>query len=653
MTIKLLALRLVNFKGAKDIALDLKGGNARLYGDNGTFKTTCYDAFVWLLFGADSLGRKDFDIKTLTPEGEPLHGLEHTVEAVLGVNGKPVTLRKTYREVWSKQRGAAERTFTGHTVDHFIDDVPVAKRDYDAYIGSIIDEQRFRLLTSCTYFNEQLHWQDRRKLLVEACGNVSDADVIAADPALAPLEEILGRRTLDDHRRVLQATRTKTNKSLEQIPIRISEVERGLPDIEGLDAAIAGQRLLAARTARTATMEQLVQAEQGGGAAQMQARVAEIGARRLEIETSYRRKAEDAAAARRRKAQDAELAVSAAERELQRLRDAATDQENRAGQLEGDLLKLRQAFRQLSDEEFAYTEETACPTCGQALPEEMVEAARAKALEQWNVDHAERLEEINRRGRELRARQDQANAAADESRRKITAAEGRLVDARRAARAITVETERPESDRALDADSEYRRLGEERDALTAEIRRLQSGGEAQTSGLRSEIAELDQAIASAERIISQVEQHARGTGRIEELAAEERQLAAEYERLEHELHLIELFTRTKVRLLTDQINSHFTLTKWRLFNELVNGGIEETCVATHNGVPYGSGLNHGARINVGLDCIRTLGQHFGVSAPVWVDNRESVTRLLDVPCQVISLIVSEPDKTLRIVKEAS
>ena len=86
------------------------------------------------------------------------------------------------------------------------------------------------------------------------------------------------------------------------------------------------------------------------------------------------------------------------------------------------------------------------------------------------------------------------------------------------------------------------------------------------------------------------------------------------------------------------------------FEEQINGGIAECCEVTVNGVGYSSGLNNGARIQAGLDIIRTLQEHEGFYPPVWVDNAESVTVLPEMKCQVIRLVVSEPDKKLRMEK---
>src|SRR5690606_19351687 len=136
-----------------------------------------------------------------------------------------------YREKWTKKRGSADKTLTGHTTDHFVNGVPVKKNEYDAVVAEIADEQRFRLLTDPTYFNEHMHWQDRRALLLEVCGDVSDDDVIASEPELKDLPDILGGRSLDGHRKIVLARRKEINEELDRIPVRIDEVRRGLPDL--------------------------------------------------------------------------------------------------------------------------------------------------------------------------------------------------------------------------------------------------------------------------------------------------------------------------------------------------------------------------------------------------------------------------------------
>lgn len=126
---KILNLTLQSFKGIRNFELNTQGKDTNIYGDNATGKTTLADAFMWLLFDKDSSNRKDFQIKTLGSNGEPEHGLEHAVEAVLELeDGSQLALKKVYQEKWTKKRGSATAEFTGHTTDYFVDGVPVQKK---------------------------------------------------------------------------------------------------------------------------------------------------------------------------------------------------------------------------------------------------------------------------------------------------------------------------------------------------------------------------------------------------------------------------------------------------------------------------------------------------------------------------------------------
>ena len=145
---KIMRLTLTNFKGVKDFTLNAQGEDITAKGDNGAGKTTLFDAFTWLLFDKDSQNKAKFDIKTLDKNNNALHGLDHEVEAVLEIDGKQITLKKSFREKWQKKRGSAEQQFTGHTTDFYIDDVPVKQKDYLARIAKIADESIFKLLTN-------------------------------------------------------------------------------------------------------------------------------------------------------------------------------------------------------------------------------------------------------------------------------------------------------------------------------------------------------------------------------------------------------------------------------------------------------------------------------------------------------------------------
>ena len=134
--------------------------------------------------------------------------------------------------------------------------------------------------------------------------------------------------------------------------------------------------------------------------------------------------------------------------------------------------------------------------------------------------------------------------------------------------------------------------------------------------------------------------------RIKELEDEEIELSQKIQELESQLYQIEDFTKTKVNLLEDLINSKFKVVKFRLFKMQINGGLDECCDTLVNGVPY-SDVNNAHKILAGLDIIETLSKFYNTTAPIFIDNRESINELYSIDSQLISLVVTE-DPELRI-----
>lgn len=152
-------------------------------------------------------------------------------------------------------------------------------------------------------------------------------------------------------------------------------------------------------------------------------------------------------------------------------------------------------------------------------------------------------------------------------------------------------------------------------------------------------------------IITKADNNNALNARIGELLKSEHELSEHLIDLEHQLYLCEQFTRTKTDLVSERLAEKIPTVQFIMFRpNVTNEGIEECCETSYHGVPY-KDLNTGARINVGLEIIKALISKYEVTAPIFVDNAESVTELNSVPTQLIRLVVSEEDSTLRVEKE--
>lgn len=227
---KLIRMVLENFKGIKKMEFNFDGCDANIYGANGTGKTTVFDAFTWLLFGKASEERANFSPKTITAEGAA-HNLDHSVECDIEIDGTTTTFKRVYHEVYKKTRGYAEAVLSGHTTDYYINGVPKKEKEYQKFWQDIFDsDEEVKLLTIPSYFAEQLHWEKRRAILLEICGNISDLSIMETDTELKELSSQVGSNSVDEYKKIVKAQKVTVNKKLELIPARVDEATKAIPD---------------------------------------------------------------------------------------------------------------------------------------------------------------------------------------------------------------------------------------------------------------------------------------------------------------------------------------------------------------------------------------------------------------------------------------
>lgn len=642
--IELVSLRLRNFAGAQAVRLDLDGRSAAIFGRNASGKTTTFSAWTWLLFEKNSVGAKTFEIKTLDARGVAASGLEHEVEGVLRVDGELVTLRRVYKETWTKKRGSATAELTGHETEHFWDGVPMSKTEYTARVAEIADEKTWRLLSDPGAF-QALHWQERRRVLLEVCGDVSDSDVIAGNEELADLPGILGKRTLEEHRKVIASRRPQLNRELQELPARIDEVRRGLPEAPEMARALVEQGLAGARRRQAEALEALAVARAGqADVSAERARLRVVEDALTDLERAARRKAEEAGEAAAARVQAAQRAVVEAEERIASWRRQIIERGEDLARLEERLTELRARWSAVKARRIEVHADDTCPACKQALPPEQVAEAHARAEAELNARKARELAAVDDEGKALRGKRDSVAAEIELLRDKISRQEAGLEQLQAAAEATTAKL-LPSED--VTRSRAYTQLAMERDDLTRRVQELTAGDPAALAALEVAVVEGRQAVALLEQDLAAHEARARGEARLGELRDQERLLAREFEELERQQHLMELFVRTKVELLERHVADKFRLVRFRLFRSQVNGGIEEVCDATVAGVPFES-VNHAGRIAAGLDIIRSLQEHYGLSAPVWIDQAESIHDIPVTGAQQIALVVNPNDKQLRV-----
>ncbi|MBO9609192.1 MAG: AAA family ATPase [Paenibacillaceae bacterium] len=642
--IRLLRLTLRNFKGITEFTFAPNGHDAAIYGDNATGKTTQYDAFNWLLFGKDSSNRSKFSIKPLDERGNAASGTENEVEGVLLVDGKKVTLRRVHKEKWEKKRGAIKAEMTGHTTDYYVDGVPKSEAEYMAFIAGIVDEKLFKLLTSPGYFNEIIDMKERRQALFDLCGDLTDADVIASNPTLGNLPAILDGAKRDDHTAKVKARCKVINDEIKDIPVRISEATRSKPDVSGYDEDCLSDDIAILQKRIESKETELVSIQSGGEVQLKTNRLREIEGELLTIKNRVQAGSQDVIAAARKVLMDKKQALDEVAHQITAKERVISQHELLALEKgsEADRLRIRYTTINSEPEPQQHSEEN-CPACGQSLPAERIEAAHAahvKAIADYRRDKSERLGAIREQGKA-------ASTGAVEARK---AAELIIIerdDLVKKGNNVKAEIEKAESEynhilrnaADVNADPEYIAKQAERSTVEQEIATLRASTQEAVAKAREELAAIRTEKQTAELRLALFAQARKLDVRISELKSQEKLLAAEFEKLQEEIWLLEEFTKTKVNMLESAINAKFKLVEWKLFEVQVNGSLKEVCESTYRGVPYGTGLNHGMQTNLNLDIINTLAKHYDLSAPIFIDNAESVTELVSTVGQQVKLIV--------------
>lgn len=637
--ISLLRLSVRNFKGCDALTLDFGGRSASIYGDNGTGKTTVYDALTWLLFGKDSQGQSDFEIKPLTAAGEVRdHGAVTEVEALLEVDGQEIALRKAYFEKWSTKRGSAEATYDGNTCEYFVDSVPVKKYEYERRIGELSSENLFRMLTSVTWFCKEMNWQDRRKILFEMSGVASDGEILAGAPQFAELAAAMGRLTLDDFKKKLQAERKGLSGARNEIPARLDECRKTVEELARVDF----QSIRAHRNETAHRLEQL----QGellklGHGALLDSKRNELATAQNELaalinENNSHRQSQMVPVEDKRPVMRAEL--DKAKREMLRWSQLAANEKALADDLEQRIQDCRARWAEANAMVFSGAK---CPTCGQDLPQSAQEAASARFLTEVSRRKQDAIDTADR---------EKANLAAAKERREqyindAVAAENEAARLE-AELAAYVPEAAPEitdlpgyAQRAAALEEQIRGVEGDVARLEGESTAIRDEINGKVADLRRELDELDRELGR-EAVLDFTQK------RMDKLREDARKAGEQLEKLDKLLFLCDEFTRYKVRFVEDSINGRFGLVRFRLFQEQVNGCLADCCEAVVDGVPYSS-LNKAARVNAGLDVIAALSDHYGVQVPLFIDNAETVTSLIQMETQTIRLEVSWKDKELR------
>lgn len=643
---KLLTLSLENFQGLKKEQFNFDGKDGILFGNNATGKSTVNNAFTWLLFDKAANGAKNYTPKTKSKDGD-MHYLNHAAEGVFELNdGQILTLKKIYHEVYKTKRGSATEEFSGHTTDYYIDGVPSSEKEYSKTILQICGEpEQTKVLTMPHYFPEDMAWADRRKILIDVCGDVSDDDVIKGSPELKDFEKYLlkpgtkdQRYTVDEYKKIALAKKSDISKQRQDIPGRIDEVQRAIPDTSGINVDAIKAEIKALEIKKQEHEVKKSDLISGNTvSAEIRKKIADVHVDIAEARAKHAEENTDINA-------DIRKAVSQLEEQEWNLYKRIGDIKSEISSKSIDLERIKKLRQDIYDE---YMEKQSvvwddkkemCPTCKRPLPMDAIEDMK----NDFNVVKSNALEEINERGKRLASKEMIADIE-KEIERLTTEKTNHQTDYKLISEQIKDLKAKVKKPVPFEDTEEYKSLKEKLSALKSKEHDADDVLKDQIAEQTEEIQRINGLIREQENAISKLDQAKELNKRISELEALDKELLQTFEKVEQGLYLCEVFTKTKVSMLDDKINSKFSQVRFRLFIEQQNGGIKEDCevmIPSADGkmVPF-TFANSAARMNAGLEIIDTLSKHWGLTLPVFIDNAEAVQKLIPMDTQIIQTVV--------------
>lgn len=665
MKFKLKSLHLENFKGTKDKTYQF-GDTTRISGMNRLGKTTIATAWFWLL------SDKNYELNS-NPNIRPddVEECIPNVTAVLDIDGKEVIIAKMQKRKVGKpnDKGISKVTLTN---TYTINEVPKTERDFKAYLEDIgLNFDNFLVCSHPNVFTGQ-KTADMRKFLFKMASEKTDCDIAAMSDETADVAKLLADYKFEEIEAMQKASKKKATEQVDAIPNQIVGLEKAKVDIDVAEQELAKNDLERQIAEIDNKIDDSGKAVDGLCSESMQLQF-DINGLYTEANDKLireRRELENTRDEAQRAFNDAHNYISVAQRQIESNKSAIEAAEKKRSELGAEYnAEKAKVFDEspylFHEEEWQFDENsTICKSCGQTLPEDRIEQIKAdfearkakakadakKKLEDaegdFVVQHNSNLEEIKAKGFEQKhiiedlTSKNEALQAEIESNRKTET--DSIARKNQIEKQLSELPEKPD----MSQNEEYQQKKARYDELEKQIASLKDSTSAADSfkeERKALVAELD----SVKEKIAQSANNVRIDEQISELQEKQRdyeQAKADAEKILYQLSLV---SKKKNELLVEEINNHFGIVKWLLFDYQKNGEYKEVCIPTIDGKRFGDSTNTGREIEAKLDICNSFQKFFGMQVPIFLDGAESINDeyLPKVDTQLILLTVTK-DKEL-------
>jgi DNA repair exonuclease SbcCD ATPase subunit len=647
MNIKLLNMRVENFMCYASKDFDFYA-ITKLMAKNGVGKSTIAIAYLWCLFNCD-YELRDNPVVRREVDGVSVDDMDVSVELVLDADGKEVTMKKVQKRTYKEavKDGKIVTTVSDNN-SYYINSVPKTLTAFNEYLGI-----NMKMFKACSNINAFLSRKpdEMREYLFSLIESVTDLDMARSRKELAELVPMLEKYTVEEIRSMNKLISSDVDKQSPVIKGQIKEKERDIQiksDIDVSDLELLRNSLkeqIAGCIAKQTDNDKLL-AEYDKASADildLKFKQGDLSRKANEENIKARREIED-------KITDKKFLVKQTEKTIADTESCIASSEKTIESIKACLQVERDKWKEENERKFDDSS-LICPYCGNEYKEDKKEQLKAD----FAKHKADNLKTITDNGNMYKERLDKEKATLESLKAELPQHKESLEMLNTAIADLEKQLSELPQEIDVAATEEYKALAneiaEKEQAMhkANDISAVKAELKSQETALRQQLADCESQITKSDTAADEQ--------RLEELRAEQRTQEQNKANAEKILDLLDELDKAKNETLSDSINSHFSLVKWKLFELNKSGGYKSVCIPTVDGKSILTTMsNKGNRILGRVDICNSIQKISGITCPVWLDDAESldesnqskVAQMVDG--QTIMLIVDSEYKNLEIME---
>lgn len=619
----------------------------KIMAKNGKGKSTIATAYLWCLFNCD-YELKDNPVVRREVDGKFVDDMDTSVELTLDVDGKEITMKKVQKRTYKEavKDGKIVTTVSDNN-SYYVNSVPKTLTAFNEYLGV-----NMKMFKACSNINAFLSRKpdEMREYLFSLIESVTDLDMARPRKELAELVPMLEKYTVEEIRSMNKLISSNVDEQSPVIDGQIKEKERDIQikqaiEISDLELQKNSLKVQIADCVAKQTDNDKLLAEYDKASADildLKFKQGDLSRKANEENIKARREIEDKIADKKflvkqtkKTVADTESRVASSEKVIENIKNCL--------QVERDKWK-EENERKFDDSSFI------CPYCGNEYKEDKKEQLKAdfakhkadnlKTITDNGNMYSERLKKERESLTKLVSELPQHNESLEMLNTAIADLEKQLSELPQEIDVTTTE-EYKELEQQIAEKEQAMHKANDISSVKAELK-------AQESELRQQLSECERKIAE-----SNTERDEQRLEELKQTRIDSEQNKANAEKI---LDLLDELDKAKNETLSDSINSHFSLVKWKLFELNKSGGYKSVCIPTVNGKSILTTMsNKGNRILGRVDICNSIQKISGMSVPTILDDTESLDstnqkKVADmVDSQLIMLIVNDSEK-LEIVE---